>query len=181
MLLKKFMTYSSYVIRHKWYVFLECYKQGIPIQGIIHDISKLLPSEFIPYMHHFGGGIKQGRDKTGYYKPTDTGDHAFDYAWFLHQKRNAHHWQYWTTPRDFGDPNPVKILEIPIKYRKEMVADWRGAGRAQGTPDVRKWYAKNAQKLQLGPETRKWVEKEIKHLAVQRAPLSVNKVASHSA
>jgi hypothetical protein len=165
-LLKKFKTYSSYVIRHKWYVFLECCKLGIPLQGIIHDLSKLLPDEFIPYMHHFGGGIKTGRDKTGYYKPTDTGDPAFDFAWFLHQKRNAHHWQYWCFPRDADDNSPLKTLEMPIKYRKEMVADWRGAGRAQGTPNVLKWYSTNQHKIVLGPRTREWVDKELGYFRI---------------
>jgi hypothetical protein len=161
MLLKKFLTYSSYVIRHKWYVFLECCKLGIPIQGVIHDWHKLLPDEFVPYMNYFGNGIKTGRDKTGYYKPTDTGDSAFDYAWFTHVKRAKHHWQYWTTPRDADDLESVKVFEIPVKYRKEMVADWRGAGRAQGTPDVQKWYRANRCKLLLAPKTRKWIEHEL--------------------
>lgn len=166
--LKKFKSYSSYVIRHKWYVFIECCKLGIPFQGIVHDLSKLLPSEFIPYYHHFGSGIQKGRDNTGYYKPTDTGDLAFDYAWFLHQKRNAHHWQYWTVPRDADDADSIKILEMPIKYRKEMVADWRGAGRAQHTKGVLNWYTKNRHKLLLGPETRKWIEKEIGYVDDQQ-------------
>jgi hypothetical protein len=140
---------------------LECHKLGITFQGIIHDFSKLLPDEFIPYMNHFGSGIKTGRDKTGYYKPTDTGDPAFDFAWFLHQKRNAHHWQYWCFPKDANDDSALKILEMPIKYRKEMVADWRGAGRAQGTPNVLNWYEKNHHKIRLAPRTREWVEKEL--------------------
>jgi hypothetical protein len=187
MLLSKFITYSSYVIRHKWYVFLECCKQGIHLQGIIHDMSKLLPSEFIPYMYHFGGGIKQGRDKTGYYKPTDTGDLKFDYAWFLHQKRNAHHWQYWCFPKDADDNSALKILEMPLKYRKEMVADWRGAGRAQGTPNVLNWYTKNRHKIILGPKTREWVEKELGYIDEQKDFMEVEvhgvrkKVPVHSA
>jgi len=167
MKLRKFLTYSSYVIRHKWYVFLECYKLGIPVQGVLHDLSKLFPDEFFPYMNHFGGGIKKGRDKTGYYKPTDTGDPAFDYAWFLHQKRNEHHWQWYCFPREANDARPIKVLEMPIKYRKEMVADWRGAGRAQGTPNVLKWYTANRGKMHLGPETRKWIEKELKYTSLQ--------------
>lgn len=153
---KAYLVYLKYVIRHKWFVFLESRNLGITWLGIIHDWSKFLPSEFLPYARHFHGpNAKQWRDKTGYYKPTDTGDPAFDFAWFLHQKRNKHHWQYWCLPED---ERGLKRLLMPDKYRREMLADWRGAGRAQGTPDVLAWYKKNGDKLQLHPETRKRIE-----------------------
>ena len=82
-------------------------------------------------------------------------DTAFDFAWFLHQKRGRHHWQWWVLPEDSG---AIKVLPILDCYRKEMLADWRGAGRAQGTPNTSAWYNKNKEKLQLHPETRKWIE-----------------------
>ena len=157
----KYLQYLWYVIRHKWFVMLECFKLGIYWQGIIHDVSKLLPSEFLPYMEHFYGskiGISKGRDETGYYKPTDTGDSAFDFAWLLHQKRNKHHWQWWILPEDEGG---LKVLEIPLKYRKEMLADWRGAGRAQRNPNTNKWYAGNKTRMSLGIETRDWIEQQL--------------------
>lgn len=155
------IKYLKYIIRHKYYVFLECVKAGEPLLGIMHDLSKLLPNEFFPYVNHFYGNnrdIHKGRDETGYYKPTDTGDVKFDYAWFLHQKRNKHHWQYWTCPQDDGG---VKVFAPPLKYAKEMLCDWRGAGKALGTPDVKKWYLKNKDLLQLHAHTRKWLEKRI--------------------
>lgn len=155
----KYLKYLKYVIRHKWFVFIECCKQGIIWRGIIHDWSKFRFSEFIPYANHFSGGIETGRDGTGYYKPTDTGDKAFDFAWLLHQKRNRHHWQWWILPEDEGG---IIVLEIPDKYRKEMLCDWYGAGRAQGTPDTRKWYKQNGYKMQLHENTRKWIEERLK-------------------
>lgn len=157
----KYIHYLSYVIRHKWYVMLECFKQGIYWQGLIHDISKFYPDEFIAYANHFYGnsiGIDTGRDKTGYYKPTDTGDKKFDYAWLLHQKRNKHHWQWWCLPEDNGG---IKVLDIPIIYRKEMLSDWRGAGKAQGKPDTLAWYTKNRNKLMIMDDVRDWIELEV--------------------
>jgi len=128
-------------------------------RGIIHDLSKFLPSEFVPYANHFYGDKKQKRDKTGYYKPTDTGDKDFDFAWLLHQKRNRHHWQWWILPEDKGG---IIILDMPIKYRKEMLCDWRGASRAQGYGNsIIKWYEKNKNKMQLHKDTRKWIERKI--------------------
>ena len=157
--IKKYLKYLSYVLRHKWYVFIECCKLGIPWVGITHDLSKFRPSEWFPYANYFGGNIKKGRDGTGYYKPTDTGDKAFDFAWLLHQKRNKHHWQWWILPEDGGG---IKILPMTDKYRKEMLADWKGAGKAQGTPNCKKWYLTNKNKMQLHPETRRWIEEQLK-------------------
>lgn len=155
----KYIKYFWYVIRHKWFVFVECCKFDYTWLGLVHDWSKFLPSEFIPYARHFYGDkksdIKKGRDETGYYKAGDTGDVAFDFAWLLHQKRNKHHWQWWMLPEDDGG---IKLFEMPDKYREEMLADWRGAGKAQGTSNAKVWYQKNKDKMQLSSQTRKWIE-----------------------
>lgn len=153
--MKYFKRYTINLLRHKWFVFLECCKKGIIWQGIIHDWSKFLPSEFVPYANH---DFDKEKDGAGYYKPTDTGDKAFDFAWLLHQKKNKHHWQWWVLPDDNGGE---KILEMPRKYRLEMVCDWRGAGRAYGTLDARRWYEANKNKMRFHPDTRAWVEKEL--------------------
>ena len=141
---KVHLKYARYVLRHKWFVFRAACKLGIPWLGIIHDWSKLMPSEWIPYARFF-------------YKPTDTGDAAFDFAWLLHQKRNKHHWQWWVLPEDEGG---LKVLPMSDRYRREMLADWRGAGRAQGYGDnTCEWYEANKTKMQLHPDTREWIEK----------------------
>lgn len=155
----KYLKYLKYVIRHKWFVMIECFKRKQYWLGITHDWSKFLPSEFFPYANFFyGKKPKKVRDETGYYKPTDTGDLAFDFAWLLHQKRNKHHWQWWILPTD---EEGLKVFEMPMKYRIEMLCDWFGAGRAQGTPDSLAWYKKSKDKMTLGDETRKWIENEL--------------------
>jgi hypothetical protein len=131
---------------------------GVTWLGVIHDWSKFLPDEFLPYAIHFYGNrhdINRGRDETGYYKPTDTGDKAFDFAWMLHQKRNRHHWQWWILPQDNG--SSVSI-EMPECYWKEMICDWRGAGRAQGKPNTVAWYEKNKIRMTLHSLTRDEIE-----------------------
>lgn len=153
----KYVRYLRYLLRHRWFVFCACCQHGLTWLGIIHDLSKFLPGEFIPYAQHFYGnsGIEEGRDESGYYRPTDTGDSAFDFAWVLHQKRNKHHWQWWLLPED---EDGMRVLEIPHPYRLEMICDWIGAGRAQHTRGVQFWYEENKQKLQLHPVTRSFVE-----------------------
>jgi hypothetical protein len=159
----KYIKYFWYVVKHKWFVFLECCKYGLVWQGIIHDWHKFLPSEFIPYAKFFHGGVvNQIRDETGYYKPTDTGYKPFDKAWFLHQKRAYHHWQSWCFPDDGGEK--IIVMDMPNKYMLEMICDWRGAGRAQGTPDTLAWYHKNRHKMVLSSHTRILLEIEIGYM-----------------
>lgn len=155
----KFFKYLSYVLRHKLYVFQECCRQGLYWRGFVHDMSKLLPSEFIPYMNYFyGDAPPKGMGKNGYKKPADTGNAAFEHAWLIHQKRNPHHWQYWVLPMDRGE---LKVLAMPRVFAIEMVCDWRGAGKAQGKTGamaVVDWYAENRAKIVLHPGTRAFVE-----------------------
>ncbi len=157
--MRKHLRYLSYVLRHKWFVFVECCKLGIPWRGFWHDWSKFRWDEWKAYANYFYGP-QPIRDSVGYYKPTNTGDCAFDFAWLLHQKRNRHHWQWWILPEDNGG---TKTLKMPHKYIIEMVSDWRGAGKAQGYGDnTLEWYNKNKDKMQLHPDTRAWIESELK-------------------
>lgn len=159
--MRRYWVYLKYVLRHKWFVFLEAKRLGILWRGITHDWSKFRPREFIPYARFFynpDGSNRSIRSKTGYYKPTDTGDDAFDFAWFCHQKANDHHWQWWMLPYDDGT---MKTIPMSDAARREMLADWRGAGRAQGTPDTLAWYKANGHKMQLHPQTRDWIEEQI--------------------
>lgn len=166
----KYIKYLRYLLKHKYYVMTECFKVNLIWRGLIHDLSKFLPSEFIPYANYFYGkkesDIKRGRNETGYYKPTDTGDKKFDFAWLFHQKRNRHHWQWWILPTD---EEGIKIFEIPEPFLTEMICDWVGAGKAQGkfSPkddkylETRRWYKQNGKKMQLNEVTRKIIEKII--------------------
>jgi hypothetical protein len=158
-----YCKYLRYVLRHRWFVMVECFKVSLYWRGISHDLSKFRPSEFIPYARFFYGSSKPKRDTTGYYKPTDTGDNKFDFAWLLHQKVNDHHWQWWILPEDEGG---IKILPMTDDAVIEMVCDWVGAGKAQGylspkeapMQECQRWYEKNKAKMQLHPSTRKTVE-----------------------
>ena len=165
--MKKHLKYLRYVIRHKWYVLLACWARGLYWQGIVHDWSKFLPSEWRPYAEFFYGDtqriLRDARKQLGY-DPIDlrniAGVDAFNVAWLKHQHRSPHHWQHWVLREDSG---ATKILEMPKRYREEMLADWEGAGRAitgkkGGTPA---WYAKNRHNIQLHPSTRLLVDEEL--------------------
>lgn len=158
------IAYLWYVLRHKWFVFVECVKLSVPFLGLVHDWSKLLPSEFVPYARHFYGDFPDQRENawvqmywTGPTKQSIARD--FDRAWLHHQHWNKHHWQHWILVQD---TDPTVIIPMPDKYRREMLADWRGAGRAiTGTDNTAAWYKANGGKMELASSTREWIEEHL--------------------
>lgn len=146
--MNRHIAYLKYVIRHKWFVFLACWKCGVPLwRAIIHDWHKFLPSEWFAYAHTF-------------YKPDGSKQYVetpdFAHAWNLHQKRGKHHWQHWLLTWDRGE---TTALEMPETYVREMVADWWGAGRAiTGEWKAHHWFKDSSGKMILHPQTRERVE-----------------------
>ena len=123
----------------------KCFRSSF---GFYH-LSKFLPSEWFPYVEFFEGasGIKacpKGQ------VPLDI-SYDFDVAWLKHQHRNRHHWQYWRLREDDGG---TKLIPMPPVYVKEMLADWRGASRAQGFEEIGPWYAKKRDGIELHEESR---------------------------
>jgi hypothetical protein len=149
--------YLRYVLRHKWFVFVACCRLGIPWRGLWHDWTKFLPIEWFPYVRFFYGEGRT-RESVGDYSADSVRDGDFEVAWNHHQKRNDHHWQYWVR---FGDDGTVICLPMSDKARCEMLADWRGAGRALGQPDTRTWYLAHRDTMSLHPDTRAWIEQRL--------------------
>ena len=152
------LAYARYLAKHKWFVFVACRKLGVSVwRGIAHDASKVLPSEWGPYLRTFyrEDGTKQNEPQPN--QPD------FDLAWLLHQRRNPHHWQAWLLRKDDGSQKP---LEMPEVFVREMVADWVGAGMAiKGRTDPRPWYEENKHHIHLHPKTRELAEKLMTELA----------------
>lgn len=175
---RRHWQYLKYVLRHKWHVFWAGLWLRVPIWSlIIHDWDKFMPDEWFPYARCFYApdGSKQYQESG-----------AFAQAWMLHQHRNKHHWQYWlnagSTPLPqtntlVWDRGTASIIidgavydwqgeitvreEMPDVYRREMLADWIGAGRAMGKPFVWEWWGKNKGNIFLHPDTRTWIEAEL--------------------
>lgn len=151
-------AYFKYVVRHKYFVFEECLKLGVPLWiALLHDWDKFLPDEWMPYTQTFY---------------TEDGKHQyilsniFTNAWNHHQKRNRHHWQYWMITWDKGNTDCIPMPDI---YRREMLADWCGAGRALGKPDTLGWYSANRDNMKLHPETRNWIEEQLGYQADEQS------------
>lgn len=138
--MKKYVKNLLYILQHKWYVFCECWKEGLCIQGIFHDMSKFSKIEFISYAWHFFSKEKK--------YPGQNREH-FQYAWLHHQHKNKHHWNYWVY-----DQANQKALEMPYKYMVEMICDWRAMGRKFGDT-AKDFFIKHEHDIILHPATKR--------------------------
>jgi hypothetical protein len=146
---KKYWKYFRYVVEHKKNVFIECWKMGLYYQAFVHDLSKFLPSEFIPYARFF---YETDREKN--YKRSDESNMNFQMGWLHHQKRNKHHWNYWIS---ISRMNDIRPMPMPKKYVLEMIADWKGMSRKFGG-SAKEYYNKIKGEMILHPETVKLIE-----------------------
>jgi hypothetical protein len=142
-----FVKYLWYIFKHKFYVYQEARALKVGRwQALIHDWSKFLPVEFRAYCNFF-----ERRKKTGPHL------NAFKRAWLHHIHQNPHHWQHYVLVNDDGSREAV---EIPEKYVREMLADWRGMRRTLGmNPDGGQiWYQAHRDSFVFHPKTRQLLE-----------------------
>lgn len=125
-MLKKIWLHFKLITKHKWHVFKLSIKAGIPFRGLIHDLSKFSPTEFIESCKHYQGNrspITVTRIEKGYSE-----------AWLHHKGRNKHHIEYWY------DWNTKEVPVIPYKYAVEMLCDHIAAGKVYKKKEWSKEY-----------------------------------------
>lgn len=111
--LKNIFLHLHTINHHRYLVMKMCFKCGMYYQGLVHDLSKYSPSEFIPSVIYFQGyrsPISQEKEIKGYSN-----------CWLHHKGRNKHHWEYWID-RETGKENLI-ILEMPFRYMLESCID----------------------------------------------------------
>lgn len=96
---------------HKYLVMKGCFKVGLYYQGMMHDLSKYSPTEFLVGARYYQGDRSPNN--------AEREDIGFSSAWLHHKGRNKHHYEYWTDMKN-GQYEPVRI---PIRYVKESLCD----------------------------------------------------------
>jgi hypothetical protein len=141
------LKYLKFLLKHKWFVFLECKKLGISWRGLKHDMGKFRPKLFKAYSRRFANG-------NNYH-----GDLGLEYrmAYNKHLLRSDHHWQHWGIIRDSGE---VHYLPMSDRARKEFLAELRGNSRLYGT-NTANWYEAHQNEIFLHLETKKWLEEQL--------------------
>lgn len=103
---------------HRKWVRHYCFLAGIPWRGIIHDLSKYSPMEFLESARYYQGNSSP--------IPVIKQDLGYSKAWLHHKGRNPHHYEYWADNFDRG----CNIITMPEKDFTELVCDYLGAARA---------------------------------------------------
>ena len=119
--IRNFFGHLGVVTRHRWRVFVNCVKCGIPWRGFVHDLSKFSPTEFFESVKYFQGNRSPiGASRRAVGKSN---------AWLHHKGRNKHHIEYWQ-----DDECPEHPL-MPFKYAVECVCDKLAATRVYAGKD----------------------------------------------
>ena len=111
--LSNIIKHIKTVTRHRALVCRHCFRAGIYLQGLTHDLSKFSPEEFWVSCRMYQGTRSPNeaeRELKGYSS-----------AWIHHKGVNKHHFEHWT------DYNPVtkkvEPVKMPIEYVIEMFCD----------------------------------------------------------
>lgn len=109
--MKKLFGHFSTITKHKLLVTRLCFRCGLYKQGLLHDLSKYSPTEFLPGVKYFQGNrspIDKEKEVLGYSK-----------GWLHHKGRNPHHWEYWLDNTQDG----IAPVKMPTSYVVEMFCD----------------------------------------------------------
>ena len=139
---------------HKLLVAEGCFRVGLYRQGLLHDMSKYSPTEFLVGCKYY----------QGFQSPNNAErlNRGYSSAWLHHKGRNKHHFEYWT---DYGVSGEGIIgVEMPKKYVAEMFCDrlaaskvYRGQDFQPGDPYQFFQYGKK-KRLLMHPATSELLE-----------------------
>ena len=148
------------ITHHRHLVRRHCFAVGLYWQGLTHDLSKYMPSEFIVGAMYYQGDRSPNtaeREATGVSK-----------AWLHHKGRNKHHLEYWI---DYSLESNGKMdgIRMPVRYVAEMVCDriaasktYRGDKYTDADPYI--YYEKSRDHYMIHPETDALLEKFLRML-----------------
>lgn len=137
------------ITKHRLLVMEGCFRVGLYWQGLIHDLSKYSPTEFISGAKFYQGNRSPNtaeREVKGYSE-----------AWMHHKGRNRHHYEYWTDISK--ETRQYESLPMPRKYLVEMVMDRRAAcmtyqGKDYTNGAALAYFRKSMERNRMHPQTR---------------------------
>ena len=156
-----FMT----ITEHKILVMRNCFRVGLYWQGLMHDLSKYSPREFL-----VGARYYQGNRSPNNAEREDTG---YSSAWLHHKGRNLHHYEYWIdyNSRATSEKDILIAVKMPLRYVVEMMMDRIAASKIYNkghySDDLPlKYFEHNMYKIPMHRETRLLLYGLLRMLAV---------------
>ena len=116
-----FIGHFKTITRHKILVAKGCFKLGLYYQGIMHDMSKYSPTEFLVGVKYYQGTASPNN--------AERMEKGISMSWLHHKGRNKHHFEYWIDYSIDKDHPGLVGMKIPKKYMAEMFVDRVSAGK----------------------------------------------------
>jgi len=151
----KWLEHLKTITHHKQLVMQHCFRVGLYRQGLLHDLSKYSPVEFLAGARYFQGD----------HSPNDAERKAKGYsaAWLHHKGRNKHHLEYWIDYSAEGDHHLAGI-RMPERYVVEMFCDRVAASKTYRKElytdsDPYDYYERSKQAYLMHPDSQALLEK----------------------
>ena len=172
-----FVDHLKTVNAHRREVRKLCFRIGLYRQGLLHDLSKYSPSEFLPGCRYYQG-FRSPNDQ-------ERQERGFSSSWMHHKGRNRHHFEYWLDypdreQRDYlesggsrmGLSEHFQAVEMPLPYVAEMFCDRVAAckvykGDSYTQKDPLAYQEKMRPHVFMHPETEKLITKMLTVLSEQ--------------
>lgn len=147
---------------HKYLVAQGCFRVGLYKQGLLHDLSKYSPSEFLIGVKYYQGTRS----------PNNAEREAIGYssAWLHHKGRNKHHYEYWVDYNGRESGELFIPVPMPPRYLAEMIMDRIAAckvykGAEYKDADPLEYYLGGKGKIPIHEQTAETLEKMLRMLA----------------
>lgn len=111
----KALQHLKTILYHKYLVMQGCFRVGLYYQGIMHDLSKFSPTEFLVGAKYFQGDRSPNN--------AEREDIGYSSAWLHHKGRNKHHFEYWIDYSAVEIKGGLAPAPMPVKYVVEMFMD----------------------------------------------------------
>lgn len=150
---------------HKYMVAKMCFRVGLYKQGLLHDMSKYMPIEFLVGVRYYANG-------KGSPNNIERKEKGYSAAWLHHKGRNRHHFEYWLDYSVDRKETHLVGSKIPKKYMVEMFIDRVCAGKVYNgdkftTASVYDYYKHGIGRYLLHDESRRYLERLMKMYAVK--------------
>jgi hypothetical protein len=108
------------ITKHKLMVMHYCFRAGLYKQGLLHDLSKYSPTEFLVGCKYYQGTRSPNN--------AEREDIGVSTSWLHHKGRNRHHFEHWVD-YSLDDERIIMGAKMPRRYIAEMVMDRISASR----------------------------------------------------
>lgn len=147
---------------HKYLVMKGCFRVGLYYQGIMLDISKYSPTEFLVGAKYYQGNRS----------PNNAEREAIGYSssWLHHKGRNKHHYEYWIDYSSKNIPGGMAPAPMPRRYVVEMLMDLIAASKvykkeAYTDSSPLEYYLSGKERVPMHDKTKRQLEKLLSMLA----------------